>query len=181
MTLTEKYVALRYRAFQALFFRNVGPRRDQIDITRVTLEDVYRFVGFETTRTWKTKPPPVLGNLCLMGFAQSIHVLTSHFPRRDGSRVEPWKTLSDEQCCRAVLALAFVTSMGLEFGPEALTLEFAHWVWRAGMLADGWSEGPVFDPTLKLHPDLAPAATLSTTDRVKDHIWMSFAKMIIES
>ena len=46
-----------------------------------------------------------------------------------------------------------------------------HDAWCADKVADGWTFGPVKDPTAKTHPCLVPYDALPPEQRAKDHVF----------
>jgi len=58
-----------------------------------------------------------------------------------------------------------------DHGPEA-----SHEAWMAQKVADGWTYGPVKDPSKKEHPCMVPFPELPREQQAKDHIFRAVVR-----
>ena len=62
-----------------------------------------------------------------------------------------------------------------------LTPEQSHELWLAQKREEGWSYGPVKDPTRKQHPCFMPYERLPKDQRVKDYLFAAVVKSLQET
>ena len=55
-----------------------------------------------------------------------------------------------------------------------------HNQWMSEKLANGWTYGPVKDPSLKTHPSLVPYAQLPETERRKDQLFAVIVRVLVD-
>jgi hypothetical protein len=93
-----------------------------------------------------------------------IHSVTSRIPRMDGSFVDVWCDLTDEQKQNAVNAVKEI------YCNPPKTAEELHELWMEPYIKDNWKKGD-FSVKDKLHPCLVPFEDLPDSEKLKDEIW----------
>jgi hypothetical protein len=105
-------------------------------------------------------------NLTARQIAEMIHSVTSKIPRMDGSIVNSWHELTEEEQNLAENAVKKLYSEPLQ------TAEEHHELWMYLKLSDGWKLGD-FDAENKTHPCLIQFNDLPPSEICKDMIWQN--------
>ena len=101
---------------------------------------------------------------------QSLHLLTSIFPRPDGTQPLEWEELSLSE--REFAVKAFTEIMEGDFqGPEDL-----HNLWMRIKVESGWTLGE-FNFENKTHPCIIPYEDLIPSEKAKDEFWWEISRI----
>lgn len=65
---------------------------------------------------------------------------------------------------------------GVKVALEGATPEWQHDAWCAARRRDGWTFGPVKDPSAKTHPCLVPYEDLPAEQRAKDTLFLAVVR-----
>lgn len=110
--------------------------------------------------------------LTAMQIAEMLHSVTSKIPRMDGSIVENWEDLSEENKSLSAKAVQEI------YNSPQKTAEQLHNLWMELKVKDGWVYGPEYDLLNKKHPCMVHFIDLPPSERCKDFIWEHLPKAL---
>ncbi len=110
--------------------------------------------------------------LTAMQIAEMLHSVTSKIQRMDGSTVESWEELSEENKRLSTKAVREI------YNRPQMTAEQLHNLWMKLKLEDNWECGPEYDSVNKKHPCIVPFVDLPLSERCKDLIWEHLPKAL---
>lgn len=88
--------------------------------------------------------------------------------------IKPWNDAYDWQKESAIIGVENI------IGNPNITPEQSHKCWLNTKLKDGWVYGPTKDPKKKTHPCIVEYSDLSIEQRIKDELFCSVVRSLIE-
>lgn len=106
--------------------------------------------------------------------ARVCHEVNAEYCRAIGDNTQPatWEQAPEWQRASAVKGVE------LHLGNPDLGPAASHEAWMKEKLADGWTYGPIKDPTKKEHPCLVPFADLPKEQQIKDWLFRAVVHAI---
>lgn len=102
---------------------------------------------------------------------EALNLLTSVFPRPDGTKPADWNNLTEES--KEASVKAFKEIMEGDFQ----NAEDLHNLWMRIKVDNGWTLGE-FNLEKKTHPCIIPYADLIPSEKAKDEIWWEISRIM---